>query len=454
MFRKSFLFIIFAAVFTLAVHNTAYAQLAPLTGVVFLEKDGKSEPVANAVVELFRVEIKGFHNSKTNKKGEFRFAGIPYGEYVISVSAPNCAPSLVPNIRAGQEGLKITMYPGDGRKYTEAEAKKGAADIARSEDGTGPTEEEKKAQAEIDKKNAEIEANNEKIKNADAIATKANSEGYAALSEAVTASKAGNSALALTKYSDAIAKFKEGIDAVPDFVDSTPIMLNGKIDALKGKGHLFYKEGAVLADRDARKVKWDEANKLYDEALAGFQQAMAIFKAASPTTDAALIKRRETITLSLYSIAAEIHRLKGVTGVDASKVAEASTIYGEYIALLADPVKKIEAQMTLGDIMRRTGDFEKAVESYKKVLELKPDHAEATGQLGLSLFGVGSSTGDKEKEQEGLNYMQKYIDMAPVSPADSQQTKELKESIKQAVDYLKNEQKMAPQKVTATPKKK
>lgn len=439
MFRKSFLFIIFAVVFSLSVHVTANAQLAPLNGFVFLEKDGKSEPVANAVVEVFRVDVKGFHNSKTDKKGEFRFVGIPYGEYVISVSAPNCSPALLSKIRAGREGLKIVMYPGDGRKYTEAEAKKGAAESSEDEK-SGPSEDEKREQAELEKKNAEITAKNEKMKNADAVAIKSNSEGKAALD-------AKNYDLAITKYS-------EGIEAVPDYVGITPILIAGKMEALRFKGFDLYRLGAASADPEARLAKYKEANQSYDSALAAFQQAMSVLKAASATTDAAEQKKRETVTLGLYSSAAEIHRLKAITGIDASKIAEASTVYSEYIAMLTDPAKKIDAQMSLGEMMRRTGDFEKAVEAYKQVLVLKPDHADATGQLGLSLFGLGSGLGDKEKEQEGLNYMQKYIDMAPISPSDPPQTAELKKSIKDAVDYLKKEQKMAPQKVPSTPKKK
>ena len=147
----------------------------------------------------------------------------------------------------------------------------------------------------------------------------------------------------------------------------------------------------------------------------------------------------------------ELHRLRA--GIDAAKVTEANTLIGEYLALETDPAKKIEAGMNLGDIMRRTGDFEKAIAAYRQVLALNPDNAEANGQLGLSLFGqaVAMTPENKEMEQEGMNYMQKYIDMAPVSDTDTPSVKELKNSIKDALVYLKNE-KMAPQKVTAAPK--
>ncbi len=87
------------------------------------------------------------------------------------------------------------------------------------------------------------------------------------------------------------------------------------------------------------------------------------------------------------------------------------------------------------------------------VLAASPDNADATGKLGLSLFGLGAASEpeDKAKEQEGLNYMQKYTEMAPIAATDSESDKELKTSVKQSVDYLKAE-KMTPQKPPARKK--
>ncbi len=444
MFRKSYLYLFLAAAISLAAQINAYAQMGPVNGTVVLSTaDGKTVPVANAVIDVYRTDVKGgFPSAKTNKSGEFNFAGMLFSaEYAFAVSAPNCAPIIFPNVKAGQEKLVITLYPGDGHKFTEAEARKGAADAPKGgEANSGISEDEKKAMAELDKKNAEIMAKNEKMKNADSIAAKSNSE--------------GNVAVNAENYDLAIAKFNEGIEAVPDYVGSTPIMLNGKMIALKGKAYRIYKEGATSADASVKTAKYAEANKLYDDALAAFQQGLAVIKAAAPAANPADQKQREGSTLALYTIATEVHRLKA--SVDSSKTAEANTVITEYIAMEPDAAKKINAQMALGDIFRRTGDLEKAVAAYRQVLVLKPDHADAMGSLGLSLFGQGASMmpEDKEMEQEGLNFMQKYIDLSPISPTDSQQTKELKASIKESVDYLKA-QKMAPQKVAApTPKKK
>jgi lipopolysaccharide biosynthesis regulator YciM len=144
--------------------------------------------------------------------------------------------------------------------------------------------------------------------------------------------------------------------------------------------------------------------------------------------------------------------------MDTSKTAEASAIITEYVAFETDADKKISAQMTLGDIMRFTGEFEKAIASYREVLAAKPDHPEAMASLGLSLVADGASQTpeNKEKMQEGLNFMQRYTEIAPVTATDTAQGKELKESVKATVDYLKSE-KMVPQKVvtpkSSTPKK-
>ena len=90
MFRKSYSYIILAAVIVFAAHLAAYAQFAPVNGTVVTQKDGKSTPVADALIEVYRTDIKGtFPSTTTKKRGEFNFVGMPYGAtYVFSVSAP------------------------------------------------------------------------------------------------------------------------------------------------------------------------------------------------------------------------------------------------------------------------------------------------------------------------------------------------------------------------------
>jgi tetratricopeptide (TPR) repeat protein len=195
-----------------------------------------------------------------------------------------------------------------------------------------------------------------------------------------------------------------------------------------------------------RKSKYEAANKDYDAGLAAFEQAMEIVKKAPPATDPADQKNRASVTLNLLSNAMEIHRLKAVSHIDTSKGKEAAAVFASYIEAETDPAKKLTAEMTLGDVLRETGDCDAAIVAYRKILSTTPDNHDALAGAGLCLFSVGYGNSDKAQMQEGLNYMQKFSDIAP-------DTHKLKSSVKDAVDLLKNEQKLAPQKVTTTKKK-
>jgi hypothetical protein len=114
--------------------------------------------------------------------------------------------------------------------------------------------------------------------------------------------------------------------------------------------------------------------------------------------------------------------------------------------------------VTLGDIMRAAGEFDKAVAAYKSVLETAPDNTEVMASLGLSLVAQGTAVDppNREQLQEGLNYMQKYADTVAILPTDSPTVQEFKKSVKDTVEYLKTEQKLKaqPTKGGAAPKKK
>lgn len=428
MFRKFLLMSFAASLAVFAAVGTVTAQNAPVRGEVKLTKaDGTTVPVADAVVEAYRTDIgRGtMPAAKTNKRGEFSFVAFPLGQtFALAVSAPGVGPKIEPNVKAGRENIVITLSEGDGRKLTEAEVREAIAAAGNIPAGELSAA-QKKEQEEIARKNAEITEKNKKIQEGDSIARKANDEGRAALQA--------------KDYTTAIAKFSEGAAAVPDFVGSTPVMLNGKMVALRARGFEAYREGASNPDATARKAKYEQANKDYDEGLAAYTQAMAVIKAAPAAADPNEQKARTGITLELLANAVEIHRLKAVGGVDTSKGAEAGAIIAEYLAVETDPLKKAKVEMTLGDILRENGDCDGAIAAYKKILERSADDVDALAGAGLCLFSVGYGNSDKAQMQEGLNFMTRFSELAP-------DTHKLKTSVKDAVDLLKNEQKLTPQK--------
>ena len=445
MFRTKFFSILFAVASVFAAATVVNAQTQPTHGMVKLQKaDGTTVPVADAAVDAYRTDIdKGkMPSTKTNKKGEFTFAGmVPGQRYVIAVSGAGIGPRVQPDVKAGMDNVSITVTEGDGKVLTEAEVRSVVAQAATTP-GTNLSAEERAKQAELAKKNEEIKAQNAKIQAGDAIAAKANTEGQAAL-------KALNWELAL-------AKFDEGITAVPDYVGSTPIMLAGKMIALKNLGFNLYVEGAKQTDATARLAKYGNAKEQYYKALTAFDQAMAVLNAAPAATDPKDQANRTAIKGSLFDTAIEVHRLMAVAQVDTTRVADAEKVIADYSAFETDPVKKAKATATLGDIMRNAGDFPKAIASYKSVLEAQPDNNEVMAKLGLSLVGQATTVDppNKEQMQEGLNYMQKYADTVQILPTDSKTDQEFKQSVKETVEYLKNEQKLKPQAPAKAPSRK
>ncbi|MGD9560699.1 MAG: tetratricopeptide repeat protein [Pyrinomonadaceae bacterium] len=435
MFRK-FLFVSCVSMFAVLIAAAGVsAQTAPVRGEIKLTKtDGTVVPVADALVEVYRADIRGtMPSSTTNKRGQFAFAALPLGQtYMIAVSAPGIGPRVEPNVRAGREDIVINVTEGDGRKLTEDEVREVIATAVANPGGV-ESEAAKKEREEIEKKNAEIMAKNKKLQEDDAAARKANEAGVAAL-------KAKD-------YDAAIARFSEGVAAVPDFVGSTPVMLNGKMVALRARGFGVYREGATNPDVTVRQAKYAQANKDYDEALAAFAQAMKVIENAPPSTDVNMQKAKSAITLELLGNAMEVHRLKAVGGVDRSKGADAAAVITQYLAVETDAAKKAKAEMTLGDILRENGDCDGAIVAYKKILEGSPDNVDALAGAGLCLFSVGYGNSDKAQMQEGLNYMTRFSEIAP-------DTHQLKTSVKDAVDLLKSEQKLTPQKTPSKRKTK
>lgn len=455
MFRKNY-FTTFLSIAILFVAATAvFAQTGPVSGRVEMKKaDGSVVPVTDATIDVYRTDIKGkLPSLKTNKKGEFNYAGMLVGgTFALSVSAPNARPELVPNIKAGMERIVVTLSEGNGQKWTEEEVRQalsGKAPVRTDNTAVSETksaepktdEEAKKAQAEYDAKVKEVTAKNEKIKQNTAIV-------QASLKE-------GNDAFNAKNYDAAVAKYNEGINAEPDFVGSAPILNNNKGAALKARAVDTYNKFVKSTDAAAKAEGMARVKADLMDAIGAFSRSYTILKAApaSDITNQAIFDSTKYTALSGLT---DTYRLLIVTKSDMSKAAEAKPAYDDYLAIETDAAKKLKAQITLGDIMREAGMSDEAIAAYRSALESSPDNPESLAGLGLSLFNLGVINDNKDQKQEGLNVMQKFVDVAPVADNDTPYMKELKMSVKEAVEYLKTQEKLTPQKLPkgAAPAKK
>lgn len=410
-----FSFLVAAAVF-MAGHLVVFAQTAPSGGTVEVKKaDGTQEPVAGALIEVYRTDIKaGFPSAKSDSKGIFRFAGMPLGGvFTFAVSAPNCAPMIFPNVRAGQEKLLIVLSPGDGRKFSESEAR-----TAKPANFSGElTEEEKKAKADFDKKSAEIQEKNAKAENTNAIIT--------------AVAKDAKAAFEAKDYDLAIRKYEEGIAADPNFVGSAPVFNNNRSTALRLRGLDSRNRAIKLTDVTEKLAGLEKARKDFAESATGFLRAWTILSTAVQTEipDRANYDEAKLMTLTG---AQETFRLAMLTDqVDPSIIEAAQTLTPAYTAVETDITKKVGASILYADLYRVAGDKETAIVAYKKVLEIAPDNVDALAGVGLVLVDMGwLKESDKALSQalsqEGANYLQRFVSLAP-------DTHKLKEG---AVGYL------------------
>ena len=431
------------AILVASASMTTFAQVAELRGKVMMQQaDGQTVPLADAVIDVFRTDMNAKYETKTNKKGEFVFAGLPFiGTYTVVASHPTARPNFVPGVRVGQGvPVEITVTPGDGKRPTFEEVK--AAGGGTPSPAAAPTAEsaaDKAKREELLKKNAEIEASNKKITEANEVIERTFKAGNEALTAATAASKAKNSDEAIQKYTAAVASYDEGLVADPE----QPAILTNKAMALKGRG--VERFNATVTSKTL-----DDAGK-----TAGLQGAKDDFKAAAETATKAvtLIKAQpaptEQADVARYNAnkyaamitAAESMRLYVSKG-DGTKADAGVAAFKDYIAVETDPAKKAKAQIDMAQMLLDAGAADKALTEFRAILATTPDSPEANLGAGLAVYAIG----DKAKFQEAANYLQRFVEVAPDSNP-------MKDDAKMILAALKDSENVTPEKTNRPPRK-
>lgn len=431
MFRRYFLPLLASVAITASISMVASAQTGELRGHVNVKQaDGTVVPAVDAVVDVFRVDMSGKTNAKTNKKGEFVFAGLFYvGDYVIAVSLPGARPTYQPGVKAGRDvdyALELTM-PGDGRRLTLEEIKTLMGAQGAPTGGAKESAADRAKREEIIKKNAEIAASNEKAKSSN---------------EIIGASfKAGNEALKAKNYDEAIARFDEGLQADPEH-PGAPALLTNKTMALNARAVDRYNAGIKSADEATKAASMEAAKKDWTAAKESSGKAVAMLKATPASTDPTEANSTKVNLYFALLARADATRLF-VTKVDQSQTDLGVTAFQEYLAVETDPVKKAKAQKDMAQMLFDSNAFDKALVEYRKILETNPDDLDALLRSGQALFNIGAINTDKAKYQEAANYLAQFVAKAP-------DTDPLKADAKAILDALKDQENVKPEKV-ATP---
>jgi tetratricopeptide (TPR) repeat protein len=398
----------------------ASAQVGELHGHVLMQQaDGTKVPLADAVVDVYRTDITSKYNTKTNKKGEWIFAGIPYiGTYTVAASHPTATPTWQPGVKAGRDlDVVLTVSPGNGKRLTLEDIKGLGAASGVPVSGSESAADRAKREEAL-RKNAEIESKNKKIEETNTIVERT--------------FNAGNAALGLKNYDEAISQYDAGLAADPE----QPMILANKSVALKARGIQKYNAGITSQNDAEKKTAMDAARSDFRAAADAMAKSVEMIKAQPVPADAV---QYNTNKLFAYANRADAMRLF-VTKVDQSQADAGKAAYEEYMAIETDPVKKSKAQHELAQMLFDAGSFEPSLAEYKKILESNPDDTDALVKAGMLLFNIGASqNNDKAKYQEAANYLQLFVNKAP-------DTDKFKDDAKAILDNLKSEQKVTAEK--------
>ena len=438
---------VLAVAILVAASTTAVAQVGELRGQIWMEKDGQKVPLAEAQIDVFRTDMNGKYNTKTNKKGEFVFAGLPFvGTYTVAASHPTAAPNWMPGVKAGRDvPVEMTLTPGDGKRLTfdEIKAAGGATPTTTAASGSGsaPKEssEEKAKREELIKKNKEIEEKNKKITEANEIISRTFKAGNDALAAASAASKAKNSDEAIKQYTAAMTSYDEGLAADPD----QPAILTNKAIAVKGRGVEKFNSALTAKNLDdaGKTAALQAAKDDFKTAAELSGKAVTLIKAQPTPTDAAEVQRFTGNKYAAMLTHAESMRLF-VSKADGTQADAGLTAFKDYIAVETDAAKKAKAQIDMAQMLLDAGAADKALAEFKAILATTPDSPEANLGAGLAVY----ATGDKAKYQEAANFLQKFVEVAP-------DTNPMKDDAKAILTELKNSENVTPEKGKPAPKR-
>ena len=445
MIGKYFYGALAVAVLIAVASMPTFAQVGELRGRVMMKQaDGQTVPLADAQIDVFRTDMRGEYKTKTNKKGEFVFAGIPFvGIYTVSASHPTAAPNWVDGAKAGRDiPVDIVVTPGDGKRPTLDEIKAVGGGRANPSAGgggggsssapSGESSADKAKAEELRKKNAQIEAANKKIADANEVIARTFKAGNEFLTAASAASKANASEDAIAKYTQAVGQYDEGLVADPE----QPAILTNKAVALKGRGVERFNSAVRSKSLDdaGRAAALQAAKDDFKGASEAAGKAVTMIKAQTAPTDAAEVARYNANKYAAMLTHAESMRLY-VSKADPTQADAGLAAFKDYIAVETDPTKKAKGQLDMAQMLLDSGSADKALMEFKTILTTQPDSPEANLGAGLAVY----ATGDKTKFQEAANYLQRFVEVAP-------DTNPLKADAKAILTELKNTENVTPEK--------
>jgi tetratricopeptide (TPR) repeat protein len=397
----------FTTVFTLAllmsVASTTWAQTGGIQGQVLLRQtDGSKTPVANALIELHRLDVKGYYKMKSDKNGRFAHIGLPYGRYAVAVSGDGLNPYYEYNLRIPPgESIEKTfeMLSGGGQRLTLEDIEKNQAQAAKGQQQpTVSLEEQQKQMEEAVKKQEEQK------------------KAAARDAELIKHFDAGKQLASASQYEQALDEYKLALEASPD---------HPQLYVVLGKMAEAYFNLGVQRNNSGQRQLATESFALAAETAKKGADLIPADKAA---------EKPNYLTLHAQAIAVTAR-------FDNAKVPDAVAAYEQLMQIQTTPEEKLKSQNAIGEIYLNAARADEAIQVYRKTLETSPDNLDALRGLGMALV----QTADESKYPEVVDVMTKFVDKASkqtiTDPKRAQEVEEAKQIIAALKDAVKTQKK-------------
>jgi tetratricopeptide (TPR) repeat protein len=390
-----------------AMLSAAFAQSGQLEGTVKLRgTDGSLKPVAGATVDIWRTDIKGHWEVKTDKSGHFVYLGLPLqGTFLVVASGPGLQWSYVNGVRITQvPSLDIVANPGDGSRPTLEQVQ---AVIKQPRSGAVQAPQVDKAAAEAARKaQAEYEAKVKEVQALQASFDQARNH----YNQGIELRRANNLQAALSEF--------ELAASVDPSKHAAFAELAHKANANLAETH--YQMGVDLFNQRKR----DEAKKHFEAAVEAITKAINVLSSA-PADKAATAPPANNELLVYYDILAKNTKLL-VEFYQAADRIPAAVAALDRAEALDTTASKNKWGVIKGDLYRAAGQTDEAIAAYKKVLAVDPNNLDALFGIGLTLL---AST-DMAKLQESANYLADFVAKAPPSDKRVNDAKATLEALK------------------------
>lgn len=398
------------------------AQVGQVEGTVRVKAaDGSKKPVAGALIDIYRTDIKGHWDVKTDKNGHYVRLGLPLtGQFVFVVSGPGIYPTYQAARIAQMPVIDFLVDAGDGHTITLEDVQKG---MAQQKAGGGGGQPGAPRPAPVDKAKMEAAQKEQEAKVKEATDLQNNFD------QARNHYNTGIELMKANNYQNALSEFESASQVDP-----------GKH---KDMASLAYRANANLSEAHYQ-IGVDLFNKKQrPEAKTHFEAAVAAAKKAIATASTDTAEHNPSLNADLivyYNILLK----------------NASLLVEHYGAVdtIDDTLKQVDSVEALdaanknkwgvmkADILRSASKTGEAIAAYKKVLADDPSNADALYGLGLTL--IASPPEQRALIQEGANTLAEFVAKAP--PTDKRVP-----IVKDALEGVKNAYKVEAEKPAAAP---